>query len=344
VKHLIDNWCTLPTPLGKFRMYDTGNPLVRLISCGPLEHLGEEALIRVHSSCIASEIFGALDCDCADQLHEAMQMITTEKAGLIFHLDQEGRGHGLAKKIQAVGDMEKYGLDTVESFERQNLKQDIRDYATVTDILRQLNISRVRLISNNPAKKKFLLGRGFLVEQINTHPCIRPENEHYLKTKNSKLNHNLPLEDHVNDTPIHFYHSDQAWGYLSNFSRHPVFISNTMWPTVEHFYQAQKFLDTTTQETIRLCITPTLAKETSTEAARRPERRPGWEEDKEVFMMQGLRAKFEQHPDLRKELINTGTRVLIEHSFNDSYWGDAGDGTGHNRLGQLLMQLRSEFC
>ena len=84
----LENWCTLPTPMGNFRMYDTGDEDVRLISRGDVNTLGEHPLLRIHSSCLASEVFGAIDCDCADQLREAMKAMAHEGSGLIFHLHQ----------------------------------------------------------------------------------------------------------------------------------------------------------------------------------------------------------------------------------------------------------------
>ena len=94
------HWCTLPTEYGPFRMYDTGEENVRLITMGDIATLTEEPYLRVHSSCLASEVFGARDCDCADQLDQSMRLIATEGTGVIIHLHQEGRGHGLSKKLE----------------------------------------------------------------------------------------------------------------------------------------------------------------------------------------------------------------------------------------------------
>ncbi|MCA1789182.1 MAG: NADAR family protein, partial [Thioalkalivibrio sp.] len=132
------------------------------------------------------------------------------------------------------------------------------------------------------------------------------------------------------------------WGVLSNFSRHAIFVSGRVWPTVEHFYQAQKFVGTPYEEAIRCCQSPTLAKACA-KARAEEHTRPDWPAVKESVMLEGLRAKFAQHPDLAERLLHSGDRLLVEHTRNDTYWGDGGDGTGKNRLGYLLMQVRAEL-
>lgn len=339
----LDNWCILPTPMGDFRMYDTGDEALRVICLGNLREQGPQPLVRLHSSCLASEVFGALDCDCADQLRESMKRIATEGRGLIVHLHQEGRGHGLSKKIQAVHTMQQDGLDTVQAFDVLGFEQDIRSYGRAVDLLRVLEIDAVRLISNNPTKASYLQKNGLRVEMVGTHPTIRPENADYLQTKRAKLGHRLSIESRDADVgPVHFYHSDQPWGELSNFSQHAVFLRGRVWPTVEHFYQAQKFAGTVHEESIRRCPSPTLAKRRAGDLAEL-HRRQDWQAKKEGVMLEGLRAKFGQHPDLQGLLLGTRERLLIEHTEHDPYWGDAGDGTGQNRLGCLLMQVREEF-
>lgn len=328
--------------MGEFRMYDSGDDNVRVVCLGDIEDQGPEPLLRVHSSCLASEVFGALDCDCADQLREAMKLIATEGRGLIVHLHQEGRGHGLSQKIRAIHRMQRDDLDTVEAFDALGLEQDTRSYDAPVRMLRRLGFTKVRLISNNPRKVRCLQQHGVVVTMVNTHPTVRPENAEYLKTKKAKLGHQLPLEaDSRHNDTILFYHSDQPWGELSNFSPHAVFISGRTWPTVEHFYQAQKFVGTPQEEAIRCCQTPILAKVRATELANEHRRRD-WQTVKEAVMLEGLRAKFGQHPDLAEGLLRSGERLLVEHTRNDSYWGDGGDGTGKNRLGHLLMQVRAE--
>ena len=338
----LNNWCTLPTSMGDFRMYDAGDEEVRVISMGDVNCLGELPLLRIHSSCLASEVFGANDCDCADQLRESMKLMAIEGEGIIIHLHQEGRGQGLSKKIRAVRLMESDGLDTVEAYEHLGLEQDTRNYDSAVAILKSLEISAVRLISNNPRKRKFLQMNGIEVASVSTHPNIRPENESYLVTKNQKLGHQIPLEGiRLNQDEIRFYHSDQPWGEFSNFSQHSIFIDGMNWQTVEHYYQAQKFIDMELKEQIRLSQTPVLAKITATEM--KDIRRDNWAELKESVMLKALRLKFAQHPELAKRLLSTSSQRLVESTSNDAFWGESLDGIGQNRLGELLMLVRTEL-
>ena len=117
-------WCELPTKIGIFRMYDMQDEKFRLISFSDINNLCEAPLIRIHSSCMASEVFKALDCDCADQLESSMKLIAKEKEGIIFHLHQEGRGHGLSSKIKAVQLMQNKNIDTVEAFNELDFEHD----------------------------------------------------------------------------------------------------------------------------------------------------------------------------------------------------------------------------
>ena len=139
---------------------------------------------------------------------------------------------------------------------------------------------------------------------------------------------------------IQFYRSGDDYGEFSNFSRHPIDLDGHTWPTSEHYFQAMKFEDPAQRERIRNAPGPG-------EAARMGRRFPGlrddWEAVKEDVMMDALRAKFTQHDKCRRLLIDTGDAELIEHTKNDFYWADGGDGSGKNRLGVLLMQLRDEL-
>lgn len=343
MKLQFDNWCRLPTNMGEFRMYDTTNDNISVISMGDIRSQGEQPLFRVHSSCRASEVFGALDCDCNDQLMETMKNIASENKGIIVYQQQEGRGHGLSLKIKAVHTMESKQLDTAESFETLGLEQDIRTYDEAVYILKELNIHTVRLVSNNPRKKQYLHKHGIKTVIVNTHPNIRSENKDYLRTKNQKLGHDIPLEDNISKSePVRFYHSDQPWGELSNFSHHAVFIDGLMWPTTEHYYQAQKFKEKEHQELIRCASTPMLAK---SKAYKIPDQfaKNDWVAIRESVMLRALRAKFTQHPDLANKLLISGERIIIEFTNNDEFWGDPGNGSGQNKLGQLLMQVRKEL-
>lgn len=140
---------------------------------------------------------------------------------------------------------------------------------------------------------------------------------------------------------INFYSTSGEYGCFSNFSRHAVFLKGKKWPTSEHYFQAQKFAGEPDEEEVRLAKTPMIAAQMGRDR-KRPLRRD-WEGVKERVMLDALRAKFTQHDDLRATLLGTGDAKLVEHTENDNYWGDGGDGSGKNRLGQLLMQLRAEL-
>lgn len=143
------------------------------------------------------------------------------------------------------------------------------------------------------------------------------------------------------DTVINFYSTTGEYGCFSNFSRHSVFLKGKRWPTTEHYFQAQKFAGEPDEEEIRAAAKPMLAASMGRER-KRPLRRD-WESAKERVMLDALRAKFTQHEELKAVLLGTGDAKLVEHTANDSYWGDGGDGSGKNRLGHLLMQVRDEL-
>lgn len=142
-------------------------------------------------------------------------------------------------------------------------------------------------------------------------------------------------------SPIHFYSPRQAYGGFSNFSPYRIFLKGKSWPTSEHYFQAQKFAGTEHEEHIRLLPTPAKAAQAGRD--RKKPLRPDWEAVKEEVMLDALRAKFSQHPGLRSLLLGTGAAELVEHTANDAYWGDGGDGHGLNRLGVLLMRVREEL-
>lgn len=143
------------------------------------------------------------------------------------------------------------------------------------------------------------------------------------------------------DAVINFYSTTGEYGCFSNFSRHSVFLKGKRWPTTEHYFQAQKFAGEPDEEEIRAAAKPMLAASMGRER-KRPLRRD-WESAKERVMLDALRAKFTQHEELKAVLLGTGDAKLVEHTANDSYWGDGGDGSGKNRLGHLLMQVRDEL-
>jgi ribA/ribD-fused uncharacterized protein len=145
----------------------------------------------------------------------------------------------------------------------------------------------------------------------------------------------------MSEHEIRFYRVRDPYGEFSNFAPFPIDIDGMKWPTSEHFFQAQKFARPEEQELIRRESSPHGAAKRGRD--RRTPLRPDWESVKDEVMRCALRAKFTQHDQLRQLLLETGDAVLIEHTSNDSYWGDGGDGTGRNRLGELLMAVRCEL-
>lgn len=140
---------------------------------------------------------------------------------------------------------------------------------------------------------------------------------------------------------INFYSTREEYGCFSNFSAHPIRLKNKKWRTTEHYFQAQKFPDTEYEEQIRLVASPMVAARMG--RSRKVPIRKDWEKVKDNLMLEALRAKFTQHEDLKQILLETGDAMLVEHTKNDSYWGDGGDGSGNNMLGILLMQVREEL-
>lgn len=141
--------------------------------------------------------------------------------------------------------------------------------------------------------------------------------------------------------PILFYRTGEAYGEFSNFAAFPVQLKGREWPTTEHYFQAQKFAGTEYEETIRRANSPMIAARLG--RSRAHPLRVDWESVKDEIMREALLAKFTQHPKLKSLLLSTGDAELVEHTKNDSYWADGGDGTGKNRLGKLLMELRPKF-
>ncbi|MFW8601039.1 bifunctional 3,4-dihydroxy-2-butanone-4-phosphate synthase/GTP cyclohydrolase II [Desulfobacterota bacterium M19] len=153
----------------------------------------KEVLVRVHSECMTGDIFGSLRCDCGSQLHVAMQIVEQEGRGVILYMHQEGRGIGLVNKLKAYHLQDK-GLDTVEANAKLGFKADLRDYGIGAQILRDLGVGKMRLLTNNPKKIVGLDGYGLKVvgrAPIEMEPC--PENIKYLQTKRDKMGHLLDL-------------------------------------------------------------------------------------------------------------------------------------------------------
>jgi len=151
----------------------------------------EPVLLRVHSSCFTGDILHSLRCDCGEQLAAAMQMVENEGKGLILYMNQEGRGIGLLNKLKAYK-LQEEGRDTVEANLELGFKMDERDYGIGAQILRHLNIGKIRLMTNNPRKRAGLAGYGLeIVENVPIEIHPNPHNEFYLKTKRDKLGHEI---------------------------------------------------------------------------------------------------------------------------------------------------------
>jgi N-glycosidase YbiA len=140
---------------------------------------------------------------------------------------------------------------------------------------------------------------------------------------------------------INFYLTDDQYGEFSNFAAFPIVLNGKTWPTTEHYFQAQKFAGTEHEEQIRLEVSPMIAARMGRDRNR--PLRADWESVKDEVMRTALFAKFSQHPDLKSLLLGTGDATIVEHTDNDNYWGDGGDGTGRNMLGRMLMEIRSEL-
>lgn len=140
---------------------------------------------------------------------------------------------------------------------------------------------------------------------------------------------------------IKFYREKAKYGEFSNFSNHPIFLDGRFWKTTEHYYQAQKFVDTACQDEIHQMDTPMAA----ARYGRRKEapRRADWDQVKDTVMRAAVEAKIKQHADVRALLVSTGDLEIIEHTKNDFYWGDGGDGSGKNMLGKILMEVREKY-
>ena len=142
-------------------------------------------------------------------------------------------------------------------------------------------------------------------------------------------------------TDIRFYSVSAEYGELSNFAAYPIKLRGKTWPTVEHFFQAQKFAAPKDQEEIRKANTPMIAARLGRDRKRKLRR--DWESVKIGVMREAVEAKFRQHDELRELLLATGDAKLVEHTENDDFWGDGGDGRGRNELGRILMAVRERL-
>ncbi len=184
----------MPTAYGDFNLYaykQKYNNEEHLALVKGTWDKNEPVMVRVHSSCITGDIFGSCRCDCGEQLHEAMRLIEAEGRGVILYLNHEGRGIGLLNKLRSYK-LQEQGLDTVDANIKLGFKPDERDYGVGAQILRDLQISKMRLISNNPTKRAGLTGYGLeIVENIPVKVKSNKHNALYMETKRTRMGHEL---------------------------------------------------------------------------------------------------------------------------------------------------------
>ena len=184
----------LPTDFGDFKLVaftQINTQDVHLALIKGKWKKNDSILVRVHSSCVTGDIFHSLKCDCGDQLNESMKTINKEGKGVVLYMNQEGRGIGFINKLKAYK-LQENGLDTVQANKKLGFKSDQRDYGIGAQILRYLNISKIKLLTNNPKKRIGLIGYG--LEIIQNIPIECTPNEHninYLKTKRDKMGHEI---------------------------------------------------------------------------------------------------------------------------------------------------------
>jgi 3,4-dihydroxy 2-butanone 4-phosphate synthase / GTP cyclohydrolase II len=184
----------IPTEAGSFQLcvYENNrdNKEHLAILMGDVEE-GQDVLVRIHSECFTGDVLGSRRCDCGDQLHAAMNLISSAQRGIVLYLRQEGRGIGLAEKLKAYN-LQDSGLDTVDANLALGHAADDRDYSIAAEMLRDLGVKSVRLITNNPEKIHELRRLGVeVVERVAVETAVYPENAGYLLTKAQRMNHLL---------------------------------------------------------------------------------------------------------------------------------------------------------
>lgn len=185
----------MPTSFGKFKVFVYESLIDRhhhlALVKGRLTKNG--ALVRVHSECLTGDVFGSRRCDCGEQLHAAMKLVEKSKNGVILYMRQEGRGIGLANKLKAY-ELQDKGMDTVEANKALGFKPDLRDYGIGAQILADLGLKNIRLLTNNPKKIVGLEGYGLkVIERVPIHVSPNKANKKYLRTKKEKLGHDLKV-------------------------------------------------------------------------------------------------------------------------------------------------------
>jgi len=184
----------MPTAYGHFQLAaykDKASGTEHLALIKGSWEIDEPVLVRVHSSCFTGDILASLRCDCGEQLHQALQMVEKAGKGIVLYMNQEGRGIGLLNKLKAYK-LQEEGIDTVEANLRLGLPMDARDYGVGAQILRSLNVSKIKLLSNNPKKRAAILGYGLeIVETVPLKIQPNPYNRNYLNAKKEKMGHDL---------------------------------------------------------------------------------------------------------------------------------------------------------
>lgn len=295
----------------------------------------ESVLVRVHDRCVTSEIFRSTHCDCRHQLEQAMERIQQE-GGLIIYTYQEGRGIGLAKKIETYALRQTQGLNTYESHVHLNLPIDARRYEFVPAILQFFQVSSIRLLSNNPYKQQKLADLGLeIVEVIDINSEYHQVSIPYIREKATGMGHEgLGVFFHALD--------GSAESCFSSFFPVTVHLDGRAWPTAEHYYQAQKF-DSQAMPALVQAIAKAPTAQAAAELAQKNKKyiRQNWQEQKLDVMQKVVLAKFMQSDHCREILLNTKDRPIYESSPADSYWGVGEYGSGQNHLGKILMAVRS---
>lgn len=187
---------SIPTQYGKFELclysnnYDEKEHLAYILGDVNQQH---SVLVRVHSECFTGDVLGSMRCDCGEQLNNSLAMISQKGAGVLVYMRQEGRGIGLKDKLRAYN-LQDEGYDTIDANLALGHQADNRDYTVTAEILRDLGVKSIQLLTNNPQKIDNLRSHGIEVsERIKLQPTINPNNEKYIRTKVSRMNHWLDL-------------------------------------------------------------------------------------------------------------------------------------------------------
>jgi 3,4-dihydroxy 2-butanone 4-phosphate synthase/GTP cyclohydrolase II len=193
----------IPTHSGVFRMHlyngqDDKEHLALVL--GDVEG-SQEVLVRVHSECLTGDVFGSQRCDCGEQLERSLALIAAEGSGVLLYLRQEGRGIGLLDKLRAYN-LQDEGLDTIDANLALGHQADARDYGLAVEMLADLGVERVRLLTNNPQKIEDLQALGIQIsERVPLQGAVNPENARYLLTKAARMKHMLDLPHAESETP-----------------------------------------------------------------------------------------------------------------------------------------------